>query len=215
MLFCSSCSTNQQSLHKKLSRHDNKHSKYEGHYKIGKPYKINSVRYEPYLEVKKNHTEKGKASWYGRGDHNKKTANGDTFNKYMLTAAHRQLPMPCIAKVTNLTNQKQIIVMVNDRGPYRGNRIVDLSEAAAERLGFKGQGVTDVKLEYMHEETTRLLSKLGLQRKHGSRAKTKHNFAKGCSANCYLELLNAKHNLIELSANQKKLYEKSIKINDV
>ena len=215
MLFMSSCSTNQHSLHKELSRNSEQTTQYQGHYKIGKPYQINSVRYEPYTKVANNHAETGKASWYGDKEHGRKTANGDKFNRYMLTAAHKKMPIPCMARVTNLKNQKQVIVMINDRGPYKPGRIVDVSEAAAERLGFKHHGVTDVKLEYLHEETTKLLAKLGLEQKNGSKPTRRTDLAKGCSTKCYIELMNAKHNLLELSAHQKKLYAESIKQNDV
>jgi rare lipoprotein A len=208
-------SSNKQPLHKNLSKYDAYNTKYQGHYKIGRPYKINSVTYTPYKELKKNHIEKGTASWYGKNDHNKKTANGDTFNKHLLTAAHPKLPMPCIIKVTNLNNNKAAILMVNDRGPFRKKRILDVSEAAAERLEFKHKGTAEIKLEYLHGETQKLLTKLNLEKKAGSKAKKKIQLANNCSVNCYMELLNAKHNLTKLSSKQKKLYKKSIIANNI
>jgi rare lipoprotein A len=195
LLLFSSCAIKNNNLDTNLTHPPAKHQVYEGHYKVGKPYSINDVTYTPYAKVSKNHIEHGKASWYGKGDHNKKTANGDTFNKYMLTAAHPRLPLPSMIKVTNLANNKELIVMVNDRGPFRHNRILDLSETAAEILGFKNSGVTNVKVQYLHEETSQLLAKLALKRKHGSRASTKMNLAAHCSADCYVKAVNVKHNL--------------------
>ena len=80
------------------------------------------------------------ASWYGPKFHNKVTANGEIFNKNLLTAAHRTLPMPSMVKVTNLENGRSIMLRVNDRGPFAKERIIDLSEYAAGKLGFKEQG---------------------------------------------------------------------------
>lgn len=80
----------------------------------------------------------GTASWYGPGFHGKKTASGHCFNQNQLTAAHRSLPLGTRAKVTNLTNGKVVLVTINDRGPYRGGRVIDLSRAAAQRLAMDG-----------------------------------------------------------------------------
>ena len=172
-------------------------------HKVGKPYQIKSVTYYPEHKPKFNHTEVGVASWYGKKDHKKKTANGDTFNKYLLTAAHPKLPMPSIIKVTNLNNNKALILMVNDRGPFCKNRIVDVSEAAAERLQFKTKGKTHVKLEYLHDETEKLLTRLNLEKKDGAKSKAT---TLRCSASCYVEILNAKHKLLPLHTSRKKLY---------
>lgn len=80
----------------------------------------------------------GKASWYGPGFHGKKTASGQIFNQHRLTAAHPRLPLGSRAKVTNLRNGKTVEVTINDRGPHRGGRIIDLSRAAAKRLDMGG-----------------------------------------------------------------------------
>lgn len=82
----------------------------------------------------------GAASWYGPGFHGRKTASGETFNMHALSAAHRTLPLPSYLRVTNISNGMSVIVKVNDRGPYHGNRIIDLSYAAANVLGIKGTG---------------------------------------------------------------------------
>ena len=80
----------------------------------------------------------GRASWYGPGFHGRKTASGQTFNQHALTAAHPRLPLGTRAKVTNLNNGKQVEVTINDRGPHRGGRIIDLSRAAAKKLAMGG-----------------------------------------------------------------------------
>jgi peptidoglycan lytic transglycosylase len=96
-----------------------------------------------------NYREEGLASWYGNDFHGRLTANGEIFDMDSLTAAHPTLPMPCYARVTNLSNGKSLIVRVNDRGPYHGNRLIDVSNKAAELLEFKGSGVARVRVEYV------------------------------------------------------------------
>lgn len=93
------------------------------------------------------HKEVGEASWYGPGFQGKETANGETFDQKELTAAHPNLPMGTKAKVTNLDNGKKVDVRINDRGPYVGDRVIDLSGAAAKKLDMKGDGTTEVKIE--------------------------------------------------------------------
>lgn len=93
------------------------------------------------------YTQRGEASWYGPGFHGRKTASGERFNQHGLTAAHRKLPLGTKARVTNLHNGKTVEVKINDRGPYVRGRIIDLSKAAAERLGMKEAGTTPVRLE--------------------------------------------------------------------
>lgn len=94
----------------------------------------------------------GNASWYGKKFHGKETASGDDFNMFELTAAHRQLPLGTYVKVTNLRNGKWVIVRVNDRGPYVGRRIMDLSYGAARMLDFHA-GVEKVRLDLVQSET--------------------------------------------------------------
>ena len=94
-----------------------------------------------------NYIQYGNASWYGRNFHGKKTASGECYNKYDFTAAHKNLPFGTLIKVTNLRNGKDVFVRVNDRGPYIGGRIVDISRAAAEAIGVQKRGVARVKLE--------------------------------------------------------------------
>jgi rare lipoprotein A len=94
----------------------------------------------------------GDASWYGKQFHGKETASGESFDMFELTAAHRQLPLGTYVKVTNLRNGKWIVVRVNDRGPYVGNRIMDLSYSAARMLNFYG-GVEKVRLDLVQPAT--------------------------------------------------------------
>lgn len=92
-------------------------------------------------------SQTGLASWYGRQFHGRKTANGDQFDMYALTAAHRSLPLNCFIRVTNQDNGKSVVVKVNDRGPFHGNRVLDLSYAAASQLGIAQKGVGNVTIE--------------------------------------------------------------------
>lgn len=92
------------------------------------------------------YSETGLASWYGTKFHGRKTSNGEIYDMYAMTAAHKSLPIPAYVRVTNLENGKQVIVRVNDRGPFHGDRIIDLSYAAAKRLGFHDQGVAEVEV---------------------------------------------------------------------
>jgi len=97
--------------------------------------------------AKPNHKEVGEASWYGPGFHGKETANGETFNQNKMTAAHPSLPLGAKAEVTNLENGKKVEVRINDRGPYADNRVIDVSRAAATKLGMEEEGTTEVKIE--------------------------------------------------------------------
>ncbi|MBP6190788.1 MAG: septal ring lytic transglycosylase RlpA family protein [Acinetobacter sp.] len=92
-------------------------------------------------------SQTGAASWYGRQFHGRKTASGETFDMNGLTAAHRTLPLNCYIRVTNKENGKSVVVKVNDRGPFHGNRVLDLSYGAAKRLGVTNAGVAKVSIE--------------------------------------------------------------------
>ena len=118
-----------------------------GTYRVGKPYTVAGRVYVP--EEDAAYREEGLASWYGNDFHGRLTANGEVFDMASLTAAHPTLPMPSYARVTNLSNGKSLIVRVNDRGPYHGNRLIDVSNKAAELLEFKGHGVARVRVEYV------------------------------------------------------------------
>jgi rare lipoprotein A len=118
-----------------------------GTYRVGKPYTVAGRVYVP--EEDTSYRQEGLASWYGDDFHGRLTANGEVFDMASLTAASPTLPMPCYARVTNLSNGKSLIVRVNDRGPYHGNRLMDVSSRAAELLEFKGNGIARVRVEYV------------------------------------------------------------------
>jgi rare lipoprotein A len=118
-----------------------------GTYRVGKPYMVAGRVYVP--EEDPSYRAEGIASWYGDDFHGRLTANGEVFDMASLTAAHPTLPIPSYARVTNLSNGKSLIVRVNDRGPYHGNRLIDVSNKAAELLEFKGNGVARVRVEYV------------------------------------------------------------------
>ncbi len=118
-----------------------------GTYRVGKPYTVAGRTYVP--EENLNYRAEGLASWYGDDFHGRLTANGEVFDMASLTAAHPTLPIPSYARVTNLGNGKSLIVRVNDRGPYHGNRLIDVSNKAAELLEFKGRGIANVRVEYV------------------------------------------------------------------
>lgn len=122
-----------------------------GIYKVGNPYTVLGQSYTPKEDY--DYVETGIASWYGDDFHNKRTANGETYDMRAVTAAHRTLPLPSIVRVTNLENGKSIIARVNDRGPYVKNRIIDLSEKGAELLGYKNKGTARVKVEILERES--------------------------------------------------------------
>ncbi len=129
-------------------------SKSQGTYKVGKPYEIRGIWYYPKADY--DYVETGIASWYGPGFHGRKTANGEIYDQYDLTAAHRTLPLPSMVRVTNLGNGRSIVVRLNDRGPFANNRIIDLSRRSAELLGFRVQGTAKVKVEILEEESRQL-----------------------------------------------------------
>lgn len=98
------------------------------------------------LPDSQGYQERGGASWYGTKFHGRKTSNGETYDMYAMTAAHRSLPIPSYVQVTNLKNGRSVIVRVNDRGPFHSNRIIDLSWVAAKKLGYDQHGTSDVEV---------------------------------------------------------------------
>ena len=120
---------------------------YSDYVKIGGSYTVNGVKYTPEMDPFYNET--GTASWYGPGFHGKDTANGESFDMNAFTAAHPTLPLPCFAEVTNLSTGEIVIVRVNDRGPFKKNRIIDLSRAAAEKVSLVGPGSGEVRVRYL------------------------------------------------------------------
>ena len=112
---------------------------------VGRPYTIKGVRYQP--RAQPGYDQVGMASWYGPGFHGKTTANGERYDMHGLTAAHKTLPFGTKVRVTNLANDRALIVRINDRGPFVPGRIIDLSKRAAERLGFLEAGKARVRVE--------------------------------------------------------------------
>lgn len=116
------------------------------HRYANRPYSALGKTYTP-LAAAGNYKERGSASWYGKKFHGQHTSIGDTYDMYGMTAAHPTLPVPSYARVTNLANGKSVVVRVNDRGPFLHDRIIDLSYAAAYKLGYVNQGSAEVEVE--------------------------------------------------------------------
>ena len=114
---------------------------------VGASYSVAGRTYVP--EEVRHYSVVGLASWYGSAFHGRLTANGEVFDRYSISAAHKTLPIPSYARVTNVRNGRSIIVRINDRGPYHANRVMDVSERVAEVLDFKSIGTTQVRLDYL------------------------------------------------------------------
>lgn len=110
-----------------------------------RPYTVFNKTYRPLRDIA-GYSERGVASWYGKKFHGRRTSNGETYDMYAMSAAHKTLPIPCYARVRNLRNGLEVVVRVNDRGPFLENRLIDLSYAAATRLGIvtSGTGLVEV-----------------------------------------------------------------------
>lgn len=118
---------------------------------VGKPYTVAGRTYVPNEAPRPS---EGLASWYGVNFHGRMTANGEVFDRDSIAAAHTTMPLPSYARVTNLQNGHSMIVRVNDRGPFHGNRVIDVSERAADALGFRRQGTARVRVEYVGRAST-------------------------------------------------------------
>ncbi|HEU0117210.1 MAG TPA: septal ring lytic transglycosylase RlpA family protein, partial [Alphaproteobacteria bacterium] len=151
LAFLSACSHTTSS-----GSHEGKATTYGGapggpSYKVGEPYEVGGSWYYPREDY--SYDETGIASWYGEGFHGGRTANGEVFNKDELTAAHKTLPLPTLARITNLDNGRSIVVRINDRGPFSGARLIDVSQRAAQLLGFEGQGTAKVRVQVLADES--------------------------------------------------------------
>ncbi len=118
-----------------------------GVYRVGAPYVVAGRTYVPMEDP--NYQAVGLASWYGDEFHGRMTANGEVFDLNGISAAHPTLPLPSYVRVSNLSNGRSIIVRINDRGPFHGNRIIDVSGRTAELLGFRANGTAWVRVEYV------------------------------------------------------------------
>jgi rare lipoprotein A len=118
-----------------------------GRYVVGQPYEVAGRMFYP--KEDSNYDKVGLASWYGPQFHKRMTSNGEWFDMNYMSAAHATLPIPSYARVTNLENGRQIVVRINDRGPFVGTRIIDLSRRSAEALSFKEKGMAKVRVQYL------------------------------------------------------------------
>ncbi|NLP32538.1 MAG: septal ring lytic transglycosylase RlpA family protein [Oligella ureolytica] len=116
--------------------------------KRGKSYVVKGIRYTPFASISE-FTEIGEASWYGPGFHGRKTAAGERYNQNELTAAHKELPLNSVVRVTHEVTGKSVVVRINDRGPFHGDRVIDMSYAAAKAIGMLQQGKANVKIELL------------------------------------------------------------------
>ncbi len=118
------------------------------HQVVGPAHRAKAKRYRPRDDLP--YSRVGTASWYGARFHRRRTASGEAFDQNALTAAHPTLPLPTIARVTNLENGRSIVVRINDRGPFAGNRLIDLSLGGARALGFERKGVARVHVSVLN-----------------------------------------------------------------
>lgn len=137
----------------------------ERHHPTMRPYTVLGKRYYPTV-VHVGETFEGRASWYGPNFHGKKTSNGESYNMWQMTAAHKTLPMNTIVRVTNKDNGKSTVVRINDRGPFVNSRIIDLSKKAASQIDMLGCGTAPVKLEVLgfNKKGVRQITKTSIQK---------------------------------------------------
>ncbi|QQR68785.1 MAG: septal ring lytic transglycosylase RlpA family protein [Alphaproteobacteria bacterium] len=122
-----------------------------GAWRVGEPYQINGMWYTPREDYTYDQT--GVASWYGPGFNGRMTANGEIYDENEITAAHPTLPMPSLVRVTNLGNSRSVVVRINDRGPFKEGRMIDLSRRGAQLLGFEQSGTARVRVQIMAQES--------------------------------------------------------------
>jgi rare lipoprotein A len=151
--FLCACSEIQLGTHL-AKRYGGESSQSQGLFKVGKPYEVQGRWYYPTETY--SFEETGIASWYGAEFHGRRTANGEVFDKNELTGAHRTLQLPSLVRVTNLENGRSTVLRINDRGPFSRGRVLDVTEAAAQALGFRGQGTARVKLQVLGEESRKI-----------------------------------------------------------
>ena len=106
------------------------------------------------MNASQGYVERGNASWYGKKFHGRRTSSGEVFDMYLATAAHRHLPLPTYARVTNLDNGRVVLVKINDRGPFHSDRIIDLSYAAAVKIGIARAGVGRVEVRALEPDAS-------------------------------------------------------------
>jgi len=142
LLLLSACGAPKPTYHVKVDKTPSQ----PGLHPTQRAYEVNGQRYQP-IPTADGFVQEGVASWYGKDFHGRKTSNGETYDMYAMTAAHKTLPMNVHLKVTNLSNGRATVVRVNDRGPFVKSRIIDLSYSAAKELGVVGPGTAPVRIE--------------------------------------------------------------------
>jgi rare lipoprotein A len=145
----------------------------------GRPYQVFGKTYHPLKAVQPGYTQKGIASWYGPGFHGKKTSSGEVYDMRQLTAAHSTLPLHTLVKVTNLENHREVVVRINDRGPFVGDRVLDLSLGAATKIGMVKDGIVPVKLAVLGPGNSRLAAKPTVSRPEPKSEKPRNPFFSG------------------------------------
>jgi rare lipoprotein A len=153
-------------------------------------YTVNGRTYYPLKQVTPGYSQSGIASWYGPGFHGKKTASGEVYNMHELSAAHSTLPLNSIVKVTNMVNKREVMVRVNDRGPFLGDRVIDLSMAAAKELGMVRPGVVPVKVVVIGRADSKVASLVPVPSKRAAQLQTPNPFYTGKSAGLLAFLSN-------------------------
>jgi rare lipoprotein A len=151
-LFLTGCAETQFGAH--VAKNISKDDRSKGMYKVGKPYIVMGQEYHPQENFE--YSETGIASWYGPDFHGKYTANGELYDSSELTAAHPTLQMPSLVRVTNLENGRSVVLRVNDRGPFKKGRVIDVSSRAADLLAMKGTGTARVRVETLPAESRRI-----------------------------------------------------------
>lgn len=147
------------------------------------PYTVNGQSYRV-LESNQGYRARGEASWYGRKFHGHTTSSGEVYDMFQFSAAHRELPLPSFVEVTNLDNGRSVVVRVNDRGPFHGNRLIDLSFAAAEKLDMISSGTAPVEVRVIGQlAATQTAGKVWLQVGAYSDRKTADNIQQRLRAN--------------------------------
>jgi rare lipoprotein A len=139
-----------------------------------KPYRVNGIWYQPIPDAH-GFKQRGTASWYGKKFHGRRTSNGETYNMYGISAAHKTLPFGTMVRVTNLENGRRLDIRINDRGPFAKGRIIDLSYGAAEKLGVVGPGTAPVEIVAL-AAPTRSVSQTGGVRRFEEVDLTRGNF---------------------------------------
>jgi rare lipoprotein A len=135
-----------------------------------RPYVVFGKTYTPFTDDRP-FKQRGMGSWYGKKFHGQKTSSGELYDMYKMTAAHPTLPIPSYARVTNLSNGKQVIVRINDRGPFLSSRIIDLSYTAALKLGYLGKGSSELEVErLLPDEIARMAADRKAQLAHAEQA---------------------------------------------